>query len=153
LAGRTGGDLSVPVKTELLDGEGALGMGLPLIVGRGRPDKRDAVITSAGHKLVGINVAGIDEVTLRVMPAWSVLLPLPVPPAMNTSPVRGMDAWMISGSTFCSDSGLERTGRARATTAPPSSPWASTAVALTRKRKRVRRSGCTSSSRRSPRPA
>ena len=65
LARWTGGDLAVPVEIELLDCEGPFGARLPLIDGRGRANEGDAMVASAGREAVGVDVSGIDEVTLR----------------------------------------------------------------------------------------
>ena len=73
LARRTGGDLAVPVEIELLDGKGALGARLLLIVGRRRPDERDAVVASAGQEAVGIDGPGMDEGTPTAMAAETAL--------------------------------------------------------------------------------
>src|SRR5918993_4249592 len=61
MAGRTGRDLSVPVKPEVLEGEGARRSGLPLLVLRRWPDECHTVVAYAGHQLFRIHIPGIDE--------------------------------------------------------------------------------------------
>src|ERR671910_2427779 len=61
MAGRTGRDLTVPVKPEVLEGEGARRSGLPLLVLRRWPDECHTVVAYAGHQLFRIHIPGIDE--------------------------------------------------------------------------------------------
>src|SRR5215213_3882918 len=56
MAGRTGRNLSVPVKPEVLKGEGARRSGFPLLVLRRWPDARHTVVAYAGHQVFRIHI-------------------------------------------------------------------------------------------------
>src|ERR671912_174376 len=65
MAGRTGRDLSVPVKPEVLKGEGARRSGLPLLVLRRWPDERHTVVACAGHQVVRIHIPSVHQMRAR----------------------------------------------------------------------------------------
>src|SRR3712207_2586013 len=59
MAGRAGCDLSVPVETEVLEGEGARRSGLPLLVLGRWPHERHTVVAYAGQQLLRIDIPGV----------------------------------------------------------------------------------------------
>src|SRR5918993_1025913 len=65
MASRTGRDLAVPVKPEVLKGEGARRSGLPLLVLGRWPDERHTVVADAGHQVFRIHIPSVHQMRAR----------------------------------------------------------------------------------------